>query len=54
MTALALLLSLGAHRNRMAALIAEVESLAHDLRWDGNTAAAARAHAIANKYGATR
>ncbi|MFC4373320.1 hypothetical protein ACFO5K_04325 [Nocardia halotolerans] len=55
MTVLALLLlSLAARRNRMTELIGEVESLAHDLRWDGNTTAAARAQAIAIKYGATR
>ncbi|MFD3594331.1 hypothetical protein ACFWU5_16530 [Nocardia sp. NPDC058640] len=34
-------------------LLAELEALAHDLRWDGHTAAAARAQAIANKYGAS-
>lgn len=54
MTVLALLLSLAARRNRMAELLGEVESLAHDLRWYGDPAAAARAQAIATKYGATR
>ncbi len=36
-----------------AQLAEELRSLAHDLRWDGHTVEAARAEAIANKYGVT-
>lgn len=36
-----------------AQLREEVLALAHDLRWDGHTAEAARAFAIADKYGVT-
>lgn len=31
----------------------ELRAFAHDLRWDGHTAEAARAEAIADKYGVT-
>ncbi len=37
-----------------AQLTEELRAFAHDLRWDGHTTAAARAEAIANKYGARK